>query len=1141
MSPKWLSYTCSAVVLAVCFGAAVSPARAQDYLFNRADFSDGGIGTGLAAGDLNGDGRTDFVVTFSSATGPGLPPPGPGTVRIFLGQPNGTLAVGQYYDTGVSPNSVVAGDFDGDGKLDFAVANAGDNTVLVFLGNGDGTFSGPTTFATGPSPWWIIAADFNKDGKLDLVTSGGSGSTISVLLGNGDGTFQPHMESATLPYPIGLAAGDFNGDGKLDLVVGAVNALCVLLGNGDGTFKAPVQLASATGGRFAIGDYNGDGILDFASLDIAGGVMMFLGKGDGTFQAGASYSSPAEFCNSIVAGDFNHDGKLDLAFTSYGNGGGNSTVSVLVGNGDGTFQARTDYGTGAGPANVVAADVNADGRLDLVVSNSMIVTLQAETLSVLLGRGDGTFSEAHANYPTGTAGATISNYGPVFVGDFNGDGKPDLGGLFVDFSTYDVQAGIVLSNGDGTFQAPKATDIGAYGTTGVYGVSVADFNRDGKLDFAVLVNGFSPECLVFLGNGDGTFQSPVSTPITALTFAVGDFNGDGIPDIAFAAPGSGSLVGVRLGQGDGTFGTENDFATGTGPQFVTAADLNNDGKLDLVVGLFVPTGPSVSILLGKGDGTFPTHSEFGQGTSNSIAVGDLNGDGKPDLVLPGQVMLGNGDGTFKNEMAYDSFGVGQIVLADMNGDGKLDIVTADNSPTFSVHYGKGDGTFSAEVAYLDPGVGSVAVADFNGDGAADLAVPSSAAAAPGISVYLNTPTVALYPDSLNFGNQALGVASAAKEVTLGNPGSMPLAIAGASTRGDFSADNSCGRTLAVAAHCTVSITFTPTEPGNRSGVLTITDNINGVADSIQTVALGGTASAPVASLSKTSLSFTGQLVGTTSSAQKVTLTNSGNEPLTITSVAATGDFTQANTCGSTVAAGANCTISMTFKPTAGGNRAGSLAITDNAPGSPQIVGLRGAGQDFGLGIGSGSSSSATVSPGQTATYSLTLNGLGGLNQAVSFACAGAPAEATCTVNPSSATPAATGSASITVTVSTTAPSSATPGKRRAPPAFYFAPVRLFAPMEERPFAVLLLGLLAFASLRAAGPVRRLRRKQFRLGLVVATLGVLTLLLIACGGGGGGGGTKNPGTPEGTYSLTITGTLSGSTSLQHTTTLTLVVS
>jgi hypothetical protein len=406
-----------------------------------------------------------------------------------------------------------------------------------------------------------------------------------------------------------------------------------------------------------------------------------------------------------------------------------------------------------------------------------------------------------------------------------------------------------------------------------------------------------------------------------------------------------------------------------------------------------------------------------------------------------------------------------------------------------------------------------------------------------LSVFFNSPVAALWPSRLSFGSQPFGTSSAERTVTLSNPGGAPLAISSIVANGDFIATNNCGSTIAIGGSCQVDVTFEPTAEGTRMGTLSFTSNASVVP---QTLVLSGTGEVPGVSLSASSLTFTGQIVGTTSPAQAVQLTNAGDEALAITSIVVSGDFAETNGCGSSLAPAAICTINGTFKPTAGGSRTGTLTITDNAAGSPHTVNLTGTGQDFSVAVASGSSSTATVTPGQTATYSLSLGGLGGLSQAISFACTGAPSEATCTVNPSSATPSGAGPFNITVKVATTAPSLAAPTARRSPPAPLGEPLGFLPPLKGGPFGVVLFGLFTLLSLRAAREGRKTSRNELRLGLVIASLAMLTLLLAACDGGGSSG-NKNPGTPAGTYTLTITGTLSGSRALQHSTTLTLKVS
>jgi hypothetical protein len=286
-----------------------------------------------------------------------------------------------------------------------------------------------------------------------------------------------------------------------------------------------------------------------------------------------------------------------------------------------------------------------------------------------------------------------------------------------------------------------------------------------------------------------------------------------------------------------------------------------------------------------------------------------------------------------------------------------------------------------------------------------------------------------------------------------------------------------------------------------------------------------------ATVSPTSLSFGGELVGASSSAQTVTLANPGQAALAITTIAASGDFAATNDCGASLAAGANCTISVTFNPTSGGARTGTLTITDNASGGPQTVTLSGVGDDFTLSVGSGGSASATVSPGQSAMYTLSVGGEGGFTQSVNFTCTGAPTAAACTVSPGSLTPG--GSASnITVTVTTTAPSFSAPRTQPLPPVL---------PLLPGPTGMAMLALLLGTMVWRIRGRRRLGGNRLRTAfLILSAVLIVTMAMAGCGGGAGGGGGS--GTPAGSYTLTVTGsTRSGSTTLQHSLNLSLTVS
>jgi hypothetical protein len=400
------------------------------------------------------------------------------------------------------------------------------------------------------------------------------------------------------------------------------------------------------------------------------------------------------------------------------------------------------------------------------------------------------------------------------------------------------------------------------------------------------------------------------------------------------------------------------------------------------------------------------------------------------------------------------------------------------------------------------------------------------------------PGVTFSTTDLTFGSVPEGTASSVKSVTLTSSGTGSLSIKGITISGDFAlatTGTSCpytGGSVASAETCTIDVTFTPTGAGTRNGSVTVTDNNNGEPGSTQTIGLTGTGTGPVAGVSPASLTFSGQVVGTTSTSQPVTLSNSGNAALTIGSISISPDFAQINNCGGSVAASGSCTINVTFKPTVSGTRSGTLTVTDysnGVAGSTQTVSLSGTGQDFTLAVASGSSSQ-TASPGQTATYTLSVGSEGGLSGAVTFTCTGAPSESTCTASPNPAT-VGSSATSVTVTVTTTAPSAS--GPRTFPP---------LQPRLPRPHVLLMVAAFLAAVAWRIREWREERASRARAVLVPLVMGLLLALMMTACGSGGGGGSSNPGTPPGSYTLTVTGTLgSGATALSHSITLTLNVS
>jgi hypothetical protein len=696
------------------------------------------------------------------------------------------------------------------------------------------------------------------------------------------------------------------------------------------------------------------------------------------FAPAVTYGSGGYLAFSVAVSDVNGDGKPDLVIANYSACSTCTTgvVSVLLGNGDGTFQTASTYETVYGASSLSVADLNGDGKPDIVVSS--ICNGCEGTVSVLLGNGDGSFQQ-QASYGSGG----MYPYS-VTVADVNGDGKPDV------LVANDCDAngdclgigilGVLLGNGDGTFQTAVTYGSGGSPAENLFTtwVAVADLNGDGKPDVLVANNygGSSSDGAVgvLLGNGDGTFKAAVSYSSGANwadSVAVADVNGDGKPDLLvtnwcsdlnFGECFTNPKLGVLLGNGDGTFQTVVIYDTGGDKaQSVAVADVNGDGKPDALVANF--GSDTVGVLLGNGDGTFQTSVTFGSGGVNALSVvaADVNGDGKPDLLLANHCVnsISCANGTVSVLINTSTTATTTTLASSPNPSNFGE--AASFTSTVTAQQGFYKGTPTGTVSFLD-GTANIGNSSLNNSGVAVFSISTlsvgthsitasyqgdanfAPSTSPVLQQIVQGAVVLLSPPNLNFGNETVGIPSVPQVSTLTNTGNIALTVTSTAITGanssDFGAKSTCPTSLGPGSSCSITATFTPSATGTRTAALTITDN---AAGSPQALSFTGIGVSPTVTFSPTSLTFATQLVFTQSNAQTVSLTNTGLGILTIASISASGQFAETNTCGATVNPGASCTISVTFNPKSKGSLTGSISVTDNAPGSPQKVTLTGIG------------------------------------------------------------------------------------------------------------------------------------------------------------------------------------------------------